>query len=370
MKKLIAIFFVSTCAMAYANTQLGSHSLSSTSGIANLIAVGRNAASESKNSSHSIFIGNNSGYAVSNLNNVIAIGGGATVGARNLSGVVAIGDHELANVGGLSDTTSINKQQLFVSGVANAFSINPRQESSITNTPLHYIGGEMKLKADKITLQSKGSVLMGKKINTDIESFNVPLDIQITNRIESADKTYIHHITNCNVYITHYIDSGDYNLSSISLSLEMMIYKLVWTNNGQDISLSPVYPIAYPTTSSFGDLRLLPGVAASTGNDALAKVEVLDDFSLQCFLPVEDGPLGFKEYVNVRIPLDRLLEDIRIDPILHQSVKEGETNSLVSSAAVHDYVDERLNGITLKIENGALVVYQNGTIIGRLTLGN
>lgn len=147
MKQLIAAFFIAANSAIFANTQLGNRALSFADGVANVIAIGKSTASATKNSSHSIFIGNHCGYMASNLNSVVAIGDGALVGARNLSGVVALGDNELANVGGLSDTTSINKQQIFVSRVANAFAINPLQEKSITNTPFYYLNGELHINA-------------------------------------------------------------------------------------------------------------------------------------------------------------------------------------------------------------------------------
>ena len=150
MKQLIAAFFITANSAILANTQLGNRALSFADGVADVIAIGKSTASATKNSSHSIFIGNHCGYLASNLNSVVAIGDGALVGARNLSGVVAIGDNELANVGGLGDTTSINKQQIFVSRVANAFAINPLQKTSITNTPFYYINDTLYFNVKKI----------------------------------------------------------------------------------------------------------------------------------------------------------------------------------------------------------------------------
>lgn len=370
MKKLIATFIVSTCAMVYANTQLGSCSLSSTSGVADLIAVGRNAASESKNSSHSIFIGNNSGYAVNNLNNVIAIGDGAVVGASNLSGVVAIGDNELANVRGLSDTISINKQQLFVSGVANAFSINPRQESSITNTPLYYFGGEMHLKADAIRLSSKASTIIGKEIvaDADVESFNIPLQVVVTNKDYSSGNTYIYRVTNCTAYARYYPSENDYTFASFVVSVYPQVFEFYTTGAGAYYEEHYRYLYEDYIAMSFHELPIKPtGTIASLENPS-ATITILDNYTALCTVPITDRISNFTYNISVKIPLDKLFKDKPIDPILHNAVRQGEKNSIVSSAGIYNFVDARLGGLTFALENGSLVLYSGGKKVGRLIL--
>lgn len=368
MKKLIATFFVSTCAMVYANTQLGSHSLSSTSGVANLIAVGRNAASESKNSSHSIFIGNNSGYAVSNLNNVIAIGDGATVGARNLSGVVAIGDNELANVRGLSDTISINKQQLFVSGVANAFSINPRQESSITNTPLYYFGGEMHLKADAIRLSSKASTIIGKEIVEGVEELNIPLQVVVTNNDYSSGNTYIYRVTNCTASAQYYPSENDYTFTSFSVTVYSQAFEFSTSGTGAYYEEHYRYLYEDHTITHFGEIPIKPTGAITSPQNSSATITILDDYTALCTVPMTDRNRNFSYYISVKIPLDKFFKDKPIDPILHNAVRQGEKNSIVSSAGIYGFVDARLGGLTFALENGSLVLYSGGRKVGRLVL--
>lgn len=368
MKKLIATFFVSTCAMVYANTQLGSHSLSSTSGVADLIAVGRNAASESKNSSHSIFIGNNSGYAVNNLNNVIAIGDGAAVGARNLSGVVAIGDNELANVGGLRDTISINKQQLFVSGVANAFSINPRQESSITNTPFYYFGGEMHLKADAIRLSSKASTIIGKEIVADVEEFNIPLQVVVTNKDYSSGNTYIYCVTNCRASALYYPSQDDYTFTIFSVAVSPQAFEFSTSGTGAYYEEHYRYLYEDHIVTSFREIPIKPTGAIASSENPSATITILDNYTALCTVPITDRISNFTYCISVKIPLDKFFKDKPIDPILHNAVRQGEKNSIVSSAGIYNFVDARLGGLTFALENGSLVLYSGGKKVGRLIL--
>lgn len=143
MQKVLTIALSIISAAVIADTRVGDLAMKDAVDSPDNIAVGRNAGGQIKYSANNIVVGNAAGYGASNVNSSVAIGGGAMSAARNCDGVVAIGQDELAGVGGLSDTTSINKQQLFISKPADAFCINPQKADSITNAPLWYMGGTL-----------------------------------------------------------------------------------------------------------------------------------------------------------------------------------------------------------------------------------
>lgn len=150
MQKVITIALSIVSAAVIADTRVGDLALTGAIDSPDNIAVGRNASGRIKYSANNIVVGNAAGYGASNVNTSVAIGGGAMSAARNCNGVVAIGQDELAGVGGLSDTTSINKQQLFISKPADAFCINPQKSDSITNAPLWYMGGTLHFNVDAV----------------------------------------------------------------------------------------------------------------------------------------------------------------------------------------------------------------------------
>lgn len=150
MHKFITLTILSLTLSAFANIKLGDSAMDSHEGSNNNIAIGAYTGSRLVHSGDNILVGNASGVFGRDISTSIGIGGGALSGAYNTKGLVAIGFNELAGVGYLEDTTSINRQQLFISRQANAFAINPMQESVITNTPLWYMNGILHFNCDDI----------------------------------------------------------------------------------------------------------------------------------------------------------------------------------------------------------------------------
>lgn len=160
MKRII---FISTVIFAFAafcvSTSVGFLADQETTRSYDNVLIGERAGYQTKDMSVSTGVGRRALQGAANSGNVVAIGDGAGSFVSNVYDSVYIGNNE--GVGeSLSETTSINKRQIFVSAANNGiFCINPTQETTITNTPLYYMNGELHLNAERVRVKS-GSDLM------------------------------------------------------------------------------------------------------------------------------------------------------------------------------------------------------------------